>query len=123
MDKELLKDLDEGALRLYLYFGFVADNDFGHSWHSIETISEYFGKQTRTIDHWIKKLVDAGLIYRAKDKKKSYTRFLIPYTDTIIEQKPNKKHLEISFLGGQVIYPILISFLLLQRQHRLRHCR
>ncbi|MGF9715173.1 helix-turn-helix domain-containing protein [Paenibacillus naphthalenovorans] len=93
-EKELLKDLDEGALRLYLYFGFVADNDHGHSWHSIETISKYFGKQTRTIDHWIKKLVDAGLIYRTKDKKKSHTTFLIPYTDTIIVQKPVKKHLE-----------------------------
>jgi DNA-binding MarR family transcriptional regulator len=91
-EKDLLKDLDEGALRLYLYFGFVAGNENGASWHSIQTIAKYFGNQTRTIDIWIKKLVDAGLIYRTRDDKKSNTTFLIPYTDAIVNVQPTKKH-------------------------------
>jgi hypothetical protein len=90
--KELLTDLDAGALRLYLYFGYAANNTYGDSWYSIETIAKYFGKQTRTIDHWIKELVDRELIYRARDDKKSTTTFLIPYSDTLIKIKPAKKH-------------------------------
>ncbi|REE54709.1 hypothetical protein A8990_1822 [Paenibacillus taihuensis] len=89
---ELLKNLDEGALRLYLYFGFVAGNENGVSWHSIQTIADYFDKQTRTIDGWIHKLVEAGLIYRTKDDKKSHTTFLIPYTNSILNLQPKRKH-------------------------------
>ncbi|SCW83945.1 Helix-turn-helix domain-containing protein [Paenibacillus tianmuensis] len=90
-DKELLKDLDEGALRLYLYLGFVSNNETGTSWHSIQTIAKYFGRQTRTIDFWIQKLSEAGLIYRTRHDKKSATTFLIPYTDSIINVQPVKK--------------------------------
>ncbi|WP_052350760.1 helix-turn-helix domain-containing protein [Paenibacillus gorillae] len=90
-DKELLKDLDEGALRLYLYLGFVSNNETGTSWHSIQTIANYFGKQTRTIDFWIQKLGEAGLIYRTRHNKKSATTFLIPFTDSIINVQPAKK--------------------------------
>nr|WP_313507917.1 helix-turn-helix domain-containing protein [Brevibacillus laterosporus] len=91
-EKNFLANLDPGALRLYLYFGFVANNHHGDSWHSVETIAEYFGKQTRTIDTWISELVKSGLIYRTRDNKKSNTTFLIPYTDTLVIQKPEKKH-------------------------------
>lgn len=91
-ENELLKNLDEGALRLYLYFGFVSGNGEGTSWHSVETIARYFGKQTRTIDNWIKSLVDAGLIYRTRDHKKTNTTFLVPYTNTVVNAQPKKKH-------------------------------
>lgn len=91
-DQGRLKDLDEGALRLYLYFGFVAGNENGSSWHSIQTIADYFGKQTRTIDIWVSKLVDAGLIFRTRDGNRSNTTFLIPYTDVIMNVQPTKKH-------------------------------
>lgn len=91
-DQGLLKDLDEGALRLYLYFGLVAGNEEGTSWHSIQTIADYFGNQTRTIDNWIKKLVDAGLIYRTRDNRKSNTTFLVPYTDALVTIHPKRKH-------------------------------
>ncbi|WP_336765811.1 helix-turn-helix domain-containing protein [Paenibacillus sp. USHLN196] len=91
-EKGILKELDEGALRLYLYFGFVSGNEEGTSWHSVQTIANYFDVQTRTIDNWIKKLVDEGLIYRTRDHKKSNTTFLIPYTDTFVHIQPKKKH-------------------------------
>ena len=87
-----LRDLSEGALRLYLYFGFSAGNDDGTSWHSIQTIAKYFKKQTRTIDNWISELADAGLIFRTRDGNKSHTTFLIPYTDAVMNIQPAKKH-------------------------------
>lgn len=68
-DKELLKDLDGGSLKLYLFFTFAASNDFGHSWHSIQSIADYFGTQTRTIDNWLKPLVEKDLIYREQKGK------------------------------------------------------
>ncbi|GMK49135.1 hypothetical protein PghCCS26_62650 [Paenibacillus glycanilyticus] len=91
-DKGKLRDLDDGALKLYLYFGFVTGNDNGASWHSIDTIADYFGKQTRTIDNWIHSLTEAGLIYRTRDGNKSHTTFLIPYTDAIVSLQPTNKH-------------------------------
>lgn len=91
-DNGHLAKLDAGALRLYLYFGFAANNQHGDSWHSVETIADHFGKQTRTIDTWIRELVDAGLIYRTKDNRKSSSTFLIPYSDTLIPHRGARKN-------------------------------
>ncbi|MDP9729509.1 helix-turn-helix domain-containing protein [Alicyclobacillus sp. TC] len=82
-----MKTLDSRPLRLYLYFGFAANNKLGHSWPSIETIAKYFGKQTRTIDYWIQQLVEAGLVYRERDTQKSSTTYLVPYGDTFMRQR------------------------------------
>lgn len=86
-----LKTLDGGPLRLYLFFAFAANNQYGHSWHSIERIADYFGTQTRTIDNWIRVLVDENLIYREKKGKKSHTTYLIPYSNTILRHSLTKK--------------------------------
>src|SRR5690606_34304840 len=43
----ILSELDSGPLKLYLYFSHAAKNEYGHSWHSIQTIADYFGTQTR----------------------------------------------------------------------------
>lgn len=79
-----LKDMESGPLQLYLYFAFAADNKYGYSWHSISKIAGFFDKQTRTIDNWIKVLVDRELIYREQKGNKSHNTYLIPYSDTII---------------------------------------
>lgn len=80
-----LSTLEPGPLRLYLYFSFSAKNDLGFSWHSIAKMAEFFETQTRTIDNWIKVLVDKDLIYRAKKGNKSHTTYLIPFSNTIIK--------------------------------------
>ena len=90
-EKSLLKDLEGGPLKLYLFFTFAANNDYGHSWHSIQNIANYFGTQTRTIDNWLKPLVEKDLIYREQKGKKSHTTFLIPYSNTLIKHSPTSK--------------------------------
>lgn len=87
-----LATLEPSALRLYLYFAFAANNEYGNSWHSIETIANYFNTRTRTVNNWIKILVDKNLIYREQKGKRSHTTYLIPYSNTII-----KHHLKKNF--------------------------
>lgn len=87
-----LASLEAGPLRLYLYFAFHANNESGHSWHSVQTIAKFFDAQTRTIDNWIKVLVDQELIYRERTDKVSNTTFLIPYSDTILPIQPSGQH-------------------------------
>lgn len=84
-----LATLEPGALRLYLYFSFSADNNTGQSWHSIQKIAHFFNAQTRTIDNWIRSLVDADLIYRERVDKHSHTTFIIPYGDTWMDFGPS----------------------------------
>ncbi|ARU60709.1 hypothetical protein CBW65_06125 [Tumebacillus avium] len=106
--KEHLADLEGGPLKLYLLFGFYANNSYGHSWPSIATIADFFGTQTRTIDSWMKVLVDRGLIYRDRTDKKSHTTFLVPYSDTLLKQKPRKNHEQ----DGQEMLEDILSVLL-----------
>lgn len=87
-----LANLEAGPLRLYLYFSFHAHNSTGHSWHSIQTIAKFFNTQTRTIDNWIRVLVEKELIYREKAGKLSNTTFLIPYSDAIIHIRLPRKY-------------------------------
>lgn len=82
-----LATLEPGALRLYLFFAFAADNQYGNSWYSIEKIAEFFDTQTRTVNNWIKVLVDKNLIYREQKGKRSHTTYLIPYSNTIIRHQ------------------------------------
>ncbi len=94
MDRGYLKNLDDGAIKLYLYYGFMAKNDTGESWHGVDRIAEYFGVQTRTVEKWNRALRDAGLIIRSQDKRKSTTTFLVPFSETIRRIKPKKKRNE-----------------------------
>lgn len=87
-----LKDLEPGPLKLYLYFCFAANNEYGHSWHAISKIADHFDCQTRTIDNWIKVLVDKDLIYRKQKGHRSHTTYLLPFSDTILRQKAFKKY-------------------------------
>jgi hypothetical protein len=115
---KLLKELEPGPLKLYLYFSHVARNNSGHSWHSIQTIADYFESGTRTIDNWIKGLVDKDLIFRAPKGSRSYHTYLIPFSDTLITHPAPKKRTkddqsllddliakiqELEFLYGEII--------------------
>ncbi len=74
-----LREITSGALKLYLYYGFHSKNDTGVSWHSIETISEYFHVSEKTINNWNKELIERGLIYRdSKDNRRNKTTYLLP---------------------------------------------
>jgi hypothetical protein len=86
-----LSSLEPGPLRLYLYFSFAASNDYGFSWHGITKIAEFFETQTRTIDNWIKVLVDKDLIYREQKGNKSHTTYLIPFSNTVITHPAQRK--------------------------------
>jgi predicted transcriptional regulator len=85
-----LATLEPGALRLYLFFAFAANNQYGNSWHSIESIAKFFNTQTRTVNNWIKILVEKNLIYREQNGKKTHTTYLIPYSNTIIKHQLKK---------------------------------
>jgi predicted transcriptional regulator len=74
-----------------LYFAFAAHNEYGNSWHSIETIAKYFNTRTRTVNNWIKILIDKNLIYREQKGKRSHTTYLIPYSNTIIKHQLKRK--------------------------------
>lgn len=85
-----LATLEPGALRLYLFFAIAANNQFGNSWYSIESIAKFFDAQPRTVNNWIKILVEKNLIYREQNGKKSHTTYLIPYSNTIIKHQLKK---------------------------------
>lgn len=89
-----LATLEPSACRLYLYFAFAAHNEYGNSWHSIETIAKFFNTQTRTVNNWIKILVDKKLIYREQKGKRSNTTYLIPYSNTVIKHQLKKNFKE-----------------------------
>lgn len=79
-----LKDISSGALKLLLYYGFNGKNETGHSWHSIDTISKYFGVSSRSVNTWNKELEDRGLIARSNSNEKSKTTYLLPFCTNII---------------------------------------
>lgn len=81
---EHLREITSGALKLYLYYGFHSKNETGISWHSIETISDYFGVSEKTINNWNKELIERGLIYRdSKDNRRNKTTYLLPLSMVI----------------------------------------
>lgn len=92
--QKILRDLDPGPLRLYLFLANAANNDYGHSWHSISSMADYFNTQTRTIDNWIKGLVDKDLIYRTQKGHKSHNTYLIPFSTTLVHHPAPKKRLK-----------------------------
>lgn len=85
--ESVLPDIEGGALKLYLFFSFNATNATGDSWYSIEKISEFFGVGTRTVDKWIKILMEKELIYRDQNNYKSATTYLLPYSTTLMKAK------------------------------------
>lgn len=80
-----LKDISQGALKLYLYYGFHAKNDTGLSWHGIETISNYFNVSERSINNWNKELEERGLIARTNRNARSKNTYLLPFSLNVMK--------------------------------------
>ena len=72
--------LKDGAIKLYLYYTVVANNNTGESWYSIDTISKKLGATERSISNWNHQLEDLGLIFRTSTGKKSKATFVLPLT-------------------------------------------
>ena len=77
---DFLPYLKDGAIKLYLYYAVVANNDTGESWYSIDTISKKLGATERSIGNWNNQLEDLGLIFRTSTGKKSKATFVLPLT-------------------------------------------
>lgn len=82
---DYLPALKTGAVSLYLYYGFHANNEKGDSWHSIDTIAEKLNVTKRSINNWNKDLCDLGLIYRVRGEEKSTKTYLLPLSDYFID--------------------------------------
>ena len=79
--KKYMKNLSPGAISLYLYFGLHSKNKTGESYHSIDTMADFFGKSSRTISSWIKELEDNKLIIRRQIKFSGVSiTYLRPYS-------------------------------------------
>lgn len=80
-NNNILKELSGNALKLYIYLGLYSKNNTGESWHSLQTMAEYFEKTERTITNWLRELESLGLITRFQLEVDgvAYT-FLKPYT-------------------------------------------
>ncbi len=89
---EHLSDISGGALKLYIYLGFQANNFTGESWHSVETISTYFGNDTRTVQKWFQELEERNLVKRIqRGYKWTANTFMIPYGEEIEVNDPAQK--------------------------------
>lgn len=75
-----LPHLKDGAVKLYLYYAVVANNETGESWYSIDTISKKLGATERSVGNWNNQLEDLGLIFRTSTGKKSKATFVLPLT-------------------------------------------
>lgn len=79
-NKEILSKISGNALKLYLYLGLKSNNQTGESWHTIESISDYFNKSPRTISYWITELENLKLIQRIQLELNSPAHtYLQPY--------------------------------------------
>lgn len=64
VEKDYLKKISGGALKLYIYLGIHSDNSTGESFYSLKSISQYFNVSERTISNWFKELLRLKLIQR-----------------------------------------------------------
>lgn len=79
-EKNILKNINGNALKLYIFIGMNSRNETGESWYTIESLAKYFGKSPRTISYWIEELERLNLIKRMQlePNKPSHT-YLQPY--------------------------------------------
>ncbi len=90
--EEHLKDIPPGPLKLYLYYGFNSKNETGISWHSIDTIKDYFNVSEKTINNWNSELVKRGLIEReSKGNSRNKTTYLLPFSMNYIKEKDTSR--------------------------------
>lgn len=64
LEKEYLKNISGGALKLYVYLGINSNNTTGESFYKLTSIANYFGVSERTVSNWFKELLKLRLIER-----------------------------------------------------------
>lgn len=85
--------LNGPELNLYIFYAINADNTFGNSFYSIETIAQELNVSAKTINNWNNKLIDLGLITRVQPiEHKSAEAQLLPLTSFIA--RPSSSNLE-----------------------------
>lgn len=77
---DFLPHISDGAIKLYLYYLMVANNQSGESWYSTATLSEKLSATERSIGNWNNELQNLGLIFRKSSGKKSKTTYVLPLT-------------------------------------------
>lgn len=85
-----LPHLNDGAVKLYLYYAVAAKNDTGESWHSVDTISKKLDTTGRSIGNWNRQLEELGLIFRTSNGKKSKTTFVLPLTSFAVKMSAQR---------------------------------
>jgi len=85
--KSKLKDISGGALKLYIFLGFHANNQTGECWVSSETIANFFGNDERTAKKWFSELIELGLIERIQTGfHRIANTFFLPYSNSEDEE-------------------------------------
>ncbi|MGL5711403.1 MAG: hypothetical protein ACRCXT_08615 [Paraclostridium sp.] len=98
--EEHLRDIPPGPLKLYLYYGFNSKNETGISWHSIDTIKDYFNVSEKTINNWNSELIKRGLIEReSKGNSRNKTTYLLPFSMNYIKEKDTSRLNNAAFKG------------------------
>ena len=77
---DFLPYINDGAIKLYLYYIMVANSHSGESWYSTSTISQKLSATERSIGNWNNELEKLGLIFRTNSGKKSKTTYVLPLT-------------------------------------------
>lgn len=87
-DSELLKDIPDNALKLYIYLGLNHFYKYDKVYYNqdLSDIINYFNKSKRTINYWIQDLVDLNLIKRNVNPQKDIPNTqLIPYELNLVQ--------------------------------------
>ena len=82
--------LNDGTVKLYLYYAIAAKSDTGESWHSMDTISRNLDVTERSIGNWNRQLEDLGLIFRINNRRKSKATFVLPLTSFALKMSTQK---------------------------------
>jgi len=91
--KSKLKDISGGALKLYIFLGFHANNLTGECWVSSETIAEFFENDQRTVKKWFSELIELGLVERIQTGfHRIANTFFLPYSN--LEDEESKENEE-----------------------------
>lgn len=78
--KNYLPHLSGGAVALFVYIGIHANNQSGENFHSLDRVSKFFGKSSRTISTYFKELEEIGLVERFQlDLNGKAHTFIRPY--------------------------------------------
>lgn len=95
--------INDGAIKLYLYYIMVANSHSGESWYSTATISQKLSATERSIGNWNNELEKLGLIFRTNSGKKSKTTYVLPLTSFAVKMsipKINQILTELNLYGS-----------------------